>query len=145
MPTNRAFVLIVDDDAMLRRALAARLAWAGFQVETVPNGRQAIDRCAMNRPDAVILDVGLPDTSGYRVCERIRSELKDHVTPIVFLTGLLESDMEPDQRDAFLDRVGGQFLIRKPYDARHVIDLLNSITRNACPAPQDAHGLLSLN
>ncbi|CAN5567662.1 response regulator [soil metagenome] len=76
-------VLVVDDEHAIVRALTAALEARGYQVTSVRTGHEALDRTASAAPDAIILDLGLPDLDGLEVCRRIRlwSEV-----PIIVLT-----------------------------------------------------------
>jgi DNA-binding response OmpR family regulator len=65
-------LLVVDDDAPVREALELVLGLDGFEVSTAANGREAIRTLSTGRPDAVILDVLMPDLDGLEVCRRSR-------------------------------------------------------------------------
>ncbi len=77
-------ILVAEDDANLRTGLVDLLASEGYRVETAENGRIALDLFAECRPDLVILDVMMPELSGYDVCREIRRQ--DARTPIIMLT-----------------------------------------------------------
>ncbi len=143
MVDEKSHVLIVDDDDMLCKALATRLSWAGYSVDSVPNGRRAIDQCSHHTPQVMILDVSLPDIDGYQVCRTVRSKLLNDYTAIIFLTGASQDEL--GDIDRFLDRVGGQFFLRKPYDTQNLIGLLDSITGTKRLASNDWLSAWSLN
>lgn len=65
-------ILVVDDDAHVRRTLHVALHANGYDVEEVGTGQAAIDRTALDPADLVILDLGLPDVDGVEVCRQIR-------------------------------------------------------------------------
>jgi two-component system, OmpR family, KDP operon response regulator KdpE len=69
---NRARVLVVDDEAQIRRALRVALHANGYDVEQAETGEEALDAIAVRPPDLVILDLGLPDLDGVEVCRRLR-------------------------------------------------------------------------
>jgi DNA-binding response OmpR family regulator len=83
-------VLIVDDDAVLRRSLARALRLAGFTTDVAEGGRDALARIAAGRPDVVVLDVSMPDLSGTEVCRRLRADGNE--VPVVMLSALDEAD-----------------------------------------------------
>ncbi len=78
-----ARILVVDDEAAIRRALRTILNRHGFQVETADTGQKALERFAYARPDLILLDLGLPDIDGMDVLRRLRAI---HNVPIVILS-----------------------------------------------------------
>ena len=88
-------VLIVDDEPAVRSALDRALRLDGYDVTVAVDGRDALDRLADTRQDAVILDVAMPNVDGLEVCRRLR-DAGDR-TPVLMLTA----------RDAIDDRVAG--------------------------------------
>ncbi len=90
-----ARVLVVDDDAALRRMLARTLGADGFGVETAPDGGAALAQIERSMPDLVVLDLAMPGVDGLAVCRRLRA--RGLATPVLVLTA----------RDAVADRVAG--------------------------------------
>jgi OmpR family response regulator RpaB len=78
-------VLVVDDEASIRRILEARLSMIGYHVITAVNGEEALLSFKEELPDLVILDVMMPKLDGYGVCKEIRKESN---VPIIMLTAL---------------------------------------------------------
>jgi DNA-binding response OmpR family regulator len=102
-------VLIVDDDDGFRAFVAEGLRLAGFSVEEAATGEAALAAVRRRRPSLVVLDVCLPDLSGYEVCREVRDELGDGL-PVLFVSG--------ERRESF-DRaagllVGGDDYLVKP-------------------------------
>ena len=93
---SAALVLVVDDEPQILRALQTNLRGAGYEVATAATAEQALSTAAMRSPDAVILDLVLPDGSGIDVCREIRSALPD--TYCLILTSY-------DDQDAVLSSV----------------------------------------
>jgi two-component system response regulator MprA len=81
-------LLVVDDDASVREALALVLGLDGFEVTTAGDGREAIRTLSVGRPDAVILDVLMPGLDGLEVCRRIGAT--GDRTPVLMLTARTE-------------------------------------------------------
>ena len=79
-------ILVVDDDRLLLKSLAAVLTEAGYEVRTVSNGAAAVAAVRERRPDLVLLDVMMPGRNGVEVCRELRSS--DPNLVIVFLTAL---------------------------------------------------------
>ncbi len=76
-------ILIVEDEKEMARGLKDILEFEGYEVETAETGAEGLRTAARMEPDCIILDLMLPDISGYQVCERIREKLN---TPILMLT-----------------------------------------------------------
>jgi two-component system, OmpR family, response regulator MprA len=124
-------ILIVDDDRALRDALRRALLLAGYETETAAGGNDALARIRLSPPDAVILDIGMPDVDGLEVCRRLRSA-GDRV-PVLMLTA----------RDAIEDRIDGldagadDYLV-KPFDVGELQARLRALLRRAGGEDADA-------
>src|SRR6476660_9787471 len=120
-------VLIVDDEPAVRAALDRALRLDSYEVELAGDGREALDRLAETRQDAVVLDVAMPGIDGLEVCRRLR-EAGDR-TPVLMLTA----------RDAVDDRVAGldagadDYLV-KPFALKELKARLRALLRRAEPA-----------
>lgn len=82
-------VLVIEDDAKDRERLVAALAGAGYSVEAVGNGAQALERCAARTYDAITLDLLLPDMTGLDVLRAVRESINGHV-PVIVVTVVAE-------------------------------------------------------
>lgn len=123
-------LLLVDDEDNLRSMLEAALRHHGFDVVSVANGRDALERASEDGPDLIVLDVMLPDLDGFEVCRRIRTE-GDH-TPVLFLTA----------RDATEDKVrgltlGGDDYLVKPFSLEELVARVQALLRRAGTTKQD--------
>jgi DNA-binding response OmpR family regulator len=98
--TRREAVLVVDDDPGLRALVGGALAAAGFEPIEAATGAAALEAASRRRPSLVVLDVRLPDISGYEVCRQLRDELGDSVA-VLFVSG---------ERVESFDRVAGLLL-----------------------------------
>jgi diguanylate cyclase (GGDEF)-like protein/PAS domain S-box-containing protein len=87
-PNERAHILIVDDDALLRGMATMTLQHAGFGVIESASGTAALDRIGERSVDLILLDVLMPGLDGYQVCSRIRALPQGANVPILMLTGL---------------------------------------------------------
>src|SRR3954464_4176527 len=115
-------LLIVEDDRELRELLARGLREEGFDVRTVANGHDALRSAREREPDAVVIDVGLPDTDGRDVCQALRAD--GSRAPVLFLTA----------RDAVADRLagfsaGGDDYVVKPFVFEEVLARLRALVR----------------
>jgi len=115
-------LLVVDDEASVREALALVLDLSGFEVATAADGREAIRRLAADSPDAVILDVLLPGLDGLEVCRRIRAA--GDRTPVLMLT----ARTEVSERVAGLE-AGADDYLAKPFAREELIARLRALLR----------------
>ncbi|MGS2617369.1 response regulator transcription factor [Micromonospora sp. LZ34] len=117
-------VLVVDDEPTLADLLAMALRYEGWQVRTAGDGTAALSAARQLQPDAVILDVMLPDQDGFQVLRRLREHAP--TVPVLFLTA----------RDAVQDRVagltvGGDDYVTKPFSLEEVIARLRGLLRRS--------------
>ncbi len=106
---NKALILIVDDDHTMRMLMRASLQQAGYEVVEAENGRRAIEQFGDLQPDAILLDVMMPELDGFETCEALRKLPGGAHTPVLMVTGL--EDLESIHR-AF--EVGATDFITKP-------------------------------
>src|SRR5437764_5950539 len=123
-------VLLVDDDAAIRRMLARTLVAEGYDVGVESGGGGALAVIERSAPDLVVLDIGLPDIDGLAVCRRLRG--KGLALPILMLTA----------RDAVSDRVAGldggadDYLV-KPFAPEELLARVRALLRRGdCAARQ---------
>ncbi|HJN37095.1 MAG TPA: response regulator, partial [Prochlorococcaceae cyanobacterium Fu_MAG_50] len=83
--SSKETILVVDDEASIRRILDTRLSMIGYQVMTACDGNEALEIFRNTEPDLVVLDVMMPKLDGYGVCQELR---KESDVPIVMLTAL---------------------------------------------------------
>ena len=93
-------ILLVEDDDLVARAMAQHLAGDGHQVTAAKDGQSAITRAKELRPDAVVLDIGLPDRDGYDVARELRDRVLAADAAIIVLTGLPRA--MPDRADEYV-------------------------------------------
>ncbi|MGD9734791.1 MAG: response regulator [Solirubrobacterales bacterium] len=121
--TDRRRVLVVDDEPLIRRALTASLDAAGYAVTTAPDGASALSAAALRQPDAVVLDLRLPDMDGVEVCRRLRAWSD---VPVIVLSAL---DAETEKIDA-LD-AGADDYVTKPWSVGELLARLRASLRRA--------------
>jgi len=121
---QRVRILIADDDRAVRDALRRALTLGGSDVELAAGGQETLDAVATAAPDAIVLDIGMPDVDGIEVCRRLR-RAGDRV-PILMLTA----------RDAVEDRIEGldagadDYLV-KPFDVGELRARLRALLRRS--------------
>jgi len=123
-------VLVVDDEPMLTDLLSMALRYEGWEVRTAGEGRQALTIAREFRPDAIVLDIMLPDIDGLQVLQRVRSD--GHQTPVLFLTA----------KDALEDRIagltaGGDDYVTKPFSLEEVVARLRGLIRRSTLSAPD--------
>jgi two-component system response regulator MprA len=115
-------LLVVDDDAAVREALALVLGLDGFEVTTAADGREAMRTLSLGCHDAVILDVLMPGVDGLEVCRRIRAT--GDRTPVLMLT----ARTEVSERVAGLD-AGADDYLAKPFAREELVARLHALLR----------------
>ncbi|MBY0175063.1 MULTISPECIES: response regulator [Curtobacterium] len=119
-------VLIADDDVQLVRALAVTLGARGYDVVTARDGRAAIDAVITERPDIVLLDLGMPRLDGIGVLEGIRGWSQ---VPVLVLSGRTDSSDKVDALDA-----GADDYVTKPFQMDELLARLRALGRRRAPA-----------
>jgi len=109
-------VLVVDDDEALRTVVSFGLRQAGFDVAEAGSGAAALESASSSRPSLVVLDVRLPDLSGYEVCRELHDRLGPSV-PVLFVSG---ERVESFDRVAGL-LVGGDDYLTKPFEVDELV------------------------
>ena len=117
-------VLVVDDEVNIAELLSMALRYEGWDVSMAHTGRQAVSTAAEVKPDAVVLDMMLPDFGGLEVLRRMRATHPD--VPVLFLTA----------KDAVEDRVagltaGGDDYVTKPFSLEEVVARLRALMRRS--------------
>ncbi|MFE5511968.1 response regulator transcription factor [Streptomyces sp. NPDC056529] len=130
-------VLVVDDEASLTELLSMALRYEGWQVMSAGDGAAALRSAREFRPDAVILDMMLPDVDGLSLLGSIRRELPD--VPVLFLTA----------KDAVEDRIagltaGGDDYVTKPFSLEEVVARLRGLIRRSGAAQARSESLLTV-
>jgi two-component system, OmpR family, response regulator len=130
-------VLVVDDEPNIAELLRMALRYEGWDVEVAHTGSQAVSTSRKQGPDAVVLDMMLPDFDGMEVLRRLRTEQPD--VPVLFLTA----------RDAVEDRVagltaGGDDYVTKPFSLEEVVARLRALMRRAGAQQTAEHSILSV-
>ncbi len=115
-------ILVVDDDLAVRRSIDRALRLEGYEVTTVASGGEALEALAQSPPDAMILDLQLPDLDGLAVCRRIRSAGDD--TPVLMLT----ARQAVDDRVQGLDAGADDYLV-KPFALAELLARLRALLR----------------
>jgi two-component system, OmpR family, response regulator len=119
-------LLIIDDDAHLRESLAEVLELDGFECHQAGDAKHGISAAQQVDPDAVIMDIQLPDSSGFQICQELRKRSK--TTILIMMTGRFLSSEEKKQ--GF--ELGADEYITKPFDLAELSARIKQLlSRNA--------------
>jgi len=113
-------VLVVEDDPEINRLVGAYVELAGFHCVPALNGAHALTQMRSLSPVAVVLDLMLPDISGWEVCRRLKADQHTHHVPIIILTAL---DNEESRREGL--RLGAVEYLTKPFDPEQLLEILS--------------------
>ena len=89
---GRKKILVAEDDSLVRELVRMRLAAAGYDAHTARTGKEVLQRMIVLRPDALVLDINMPDMDGFEVLETIRAEIPDLRTPTLIMTARRSPD-----------------------------------------------------
>lgn len=121
MANHTEKILVVDDEAAVRRILETRLSMAGYDVVTATDGEEALQVFAKEQPDLVVLDVMMPNGDGYFTCKELR---KDSDVPIIMLTAL------GDVADRITGlQIGADDYLVKPFSPKELEARINTVLR----------------
>ncbi len=121
-----AKLLIIDDDAHLRESLAEVLDLDGFECHQAGDAKEGIAAAQKLSPDVVIMDIQLPDSSGFQICQELRKRSKTMI--LIMMTGRFLSSEEKTQ--GF--ELGADEYITKPFDLAELsVRIKQLLSRNA--------------
>ena len=116
-------ILVVDDDSNVSEVVARYLRREGFEVETVADGRVAVDRALTDPPDLIVLDLMLPGLDGLEVCRRLRALAP---VPVIMLTA------RGDESDRVVGlELGADDYVSKPFSPKELVARVRAVLRRA--------------
>ena len=114
--TNKAKILIVEDDTPLMMLMVSVLTQVGCDVKTAHTGKKAMELAAERKFDLITLDIGLPDATGFEICSELKERHISWKTPVIFISAsLLKEDIAEAKKRGAVDYV------RKPFDITEFI------------------------
>lgn len=118
--TDRARILVVDDEPDLLSTIQCRLEWCKCEVITATNGREGLEKAASEKPDLILLDTNMPVMNGHQMLERLNKDAQVKDIPVIMCTALCEP-----QDIATASSYGVRDYVTKPFD---YADLMEKIT-----------------
>jgi len=120
--SQQPLVLIADDNSVIRQMLSGKLKRCGYQVIETCTGAEAAQKVYTTYPDAIVLDLEMPEMTGFQVCRMLKSDDDTKDIPIIILT---EKDR---QYDEFWARASGaDFYLRKSQDSKKVTEVISEL------------------
>ncbi|WP_449474379.1 response regulator [Sphingobium chungangianum] len=119
-------ILVVDDEVHIRRLLHGTLTRAGYDVAEAVNAAQALDEARRTKPDAILLDLGLPDRDGLEIVQLLKAAV---AAPII----VVSAREATEQKVAALD-LGAHDYVTKPFDSEEVLARLRAALRERVAA-----------
>jgi two-component system response regulator RegX3 len=136
MQFGRRNVLVVEDEESITVPLSEALRREGFEPRVAGTAAEALELARSTDPDLVLLDVMLPDGSGFDVCRELRARSR---VPIIMLTA------RGDEADRVAGlEAGADDYVVKPFSAREVAARIRAVLRRATPQPEDTGGRLQV-
>ena len=133
-PSQAKRILVVDDEVDVAGAIESRLRASGFEVTTAHDGVSGLEAVDQLQPDAILLDIRMPQMDGLTVLRHLKSNPKTASTPVVVLSASLTDKQE------VLDR-GASFFVQKPFQSESLLAALNSAVKNRETNPSElCHG-----
>lgn len=119
-------IMIVDDDPDLRQALRLRLRANQYETVNAVDGYSAISMAYKERPDLIILDLGLPAGDGFVVLDRLQKDDKLSAIPVIVLTA-----RDPQANERRVLRAGAAAFFQKPADNAELLDVIRATLNQA--------------
>ena len=128
--TDRQHVLLIEDEPNIIEAIRFLLARDGWQVSTHGEGRGALEAVRDRAPNVVILDVMLPDRSGYDILSDLRGDAGLRDLPVLMLTARGQAK----EREMAM-RLGADLFMTKPFSNTEMVEAVRSLARRSSEAP----------
>lgn len=118
-------ILIVDDEKKITDLISFRLEYKGFEVAVANSGQEALDSIKKEKPVLVILDIIMPDMTGYQVCEKIKANKATQSIKVLLLTAKGQKQDEEEGYEA-----GADDYMTKPFRANLLVEKIDMLLNN---------------
>ena len=115
-------ILVVDDEPDIVKIVELWLSANNYEVHTAHNGVEGLSKCKLIRPDAVILDIMMPDMDGSTVADEMKNDPNTSNIPVIFLTGAVKASEVPKSH-----KIGGQYFLAKPFKGEEMLKMLEIV------------------
>ena len=115
-------VLVVEDNQIDRTRLVKVLSDAGYEVSTAENGLQAIDQVKSNKPDAILMDVNMPEMDGFAATRALRGDKDTKHIPVILVTA---KDQKADK--AWGQMLGAKGYVTKPFTDEQLLEQIRQL------------------
>lgn len=122
-PVSNKKILLAEDDPFISRMYNIKLSGAGYSVETLANGQDVLASLRKSRPDLAMIDINLPELTGFEVLARLEAEgIQTDTMKIIILTN---SSKPEDQKTA--QHFGAEYMIKADYTPKAVLDKVTNM------------------
>lgn len=118
-------ILVVDDNQAIVKALQIRLKSSGYQTAYAPNGMSGVAMAEATEPDAIVLDIRMPDIDGFEVNRRLKLNPKTAGIPVIFLSANLQEKTGEEIAES-----GVAYFFSKPYDPQALLEAIGCVTQS---------------
>lgn len=122
---NSTKILIVDDEAYIRRVLELKLKNKGYDVITANNGTEGLEKFNLYHPEIVITDIKMPGMDGQALCEQINNTKNKKPYLIIVVTCSVS-----DGKFQWLNKMNDTLLLEKPFSPSRILDTINDFMKN---------------
>jgi two-component system, OmpR family, phosphate regulon response regulator PhoB len=123
-------ILIIEDQADIRRLIRWTLEFEDYEIHEAPNGPDGLEQAKSLQPDLVLLDVMMPGgLDGFQVCEQIKADARLARTPVVILTA---RSQERDRQAG--ERVGADAFLAKPFSPMQLVETVSNMLNQSAAA-----------
>ncbi len=124
VPQKKQRILLVDDNATNVELLHAQLKPFGYEIEKAYDGEEALKKIEASPPDLILLDLMMPRLSGYEVCQKVKTDPKTQLIPVIVITALKELD---DKIKAI--EMGADDFLMKPFNKVELVTRVKSLLK----------------
>ena len=133
-------ILIIEDDEDIALLIKESVEKIGHEGLLSPTGEDGVQKATQERPDLIVLDIGLPDMDGFEVCRRVKNESSLKNTLILMLTSLQEKGVLEKGYD-----VGADDLMLKPYETVELEKKMQALLRHISTPPYEFQNICKLH